>query len=180
MDTVGFVSQGLHQVQIRLEASCAGLTQEQVLWRPLPHANSIGFILWHMTRAEDNRAASLMGKAPLWESQGWFERFGQPVDAPDPGDRAGLRAVSIPALDVLTGYSEEAYLQTRECLSSVTDDDMEHAPDPSQPERTLGALLRHMVTHKNNHHGQIDYIRGLQDESWDLPPGTGVVLPDAE
>ena len=83
----------------------------------------------------------------------------------------------IPALDVLTGYSEAAYRQTREFLSSVTDDDMERAPDPSQPERTLGALLRHMVTHKNNHHGQIDYIRGLQDTDWDLPAGTGVELP---
>ncbi len=31
-------------------------------------------------------------------------------------------------------------------------------------------------THKNNHHGQIDYIRGLQDEVWDLPPGTGMNL----
>ena len=149
MDAVEFVSQGLQQVQIRLDASCAGLTREQVLWRPLPHANSIGFILWHMTRAEDNRAASLMGKAPLWESQGWFARFGQPVDAPDPGDKAGLRAVSIPALEVLTGYAEAAYQQTKELLSSVTEDNMESAPDPSEPKRTLGASLRHMVTHKN-------------------------------
>ena len=177
MDTVGFISQSLHQVQIRLEASCEGLTQEQVLWRPLPHSNSIGFILWHVARAEDNRTASLLGKASLWESQGWYKRFGQPVDAPDPGDRAGLRAISIPALEVLTGYAEAAYRQTQEFLSSVTDDDLESVPDPSQPERTLGALLRHVVTHKNNHHGQIDYIRGLQDADWDLPQGTGVDLP---
>jgi hypothetical protein len=42
---------------------------------------------------------------------------------------------------------------------------------------TIGAALRHGITHKNNHHGQIDYIRGLQEEEWDLPRGTGVVLP---
>ena len=177
MDTVGFVSQSLHQVQIRLEASCEGLTQEQVLWRPLPHANSIGFILWHVARAEDNRTASLLGRVSLWKLRGWYRRFGQAVDAPDPGDRAGLRAISIPPLEVLTGYAKAAYRQTQEFLSSVTDNDLESAPDPSQPGRTLGALLRHVVTHKNNHHGQIDYIRGLQDADWDLPPATGVYLP---
>lgn len=31
-----------------------------------------------------------------------------------------------------------------------------------------------MITHKNNHHGQIDYIRGLLQSDWDLPPGTGM------
>lgn len=33
-----------------------------------------------------------------------------------------------------------------------------------------------LITHKNNYHGQIDYIRGLQDEVWDLPAGTGMDL----
>jgi hypothetical protein len=25
---------------------------------------------------------------------------------------------------------------------------------------------------KNNHHGQIDFVRGLRQPGWDLPPGT--------
>ena len=51
------------------------------------------------------------------------------------------------------------------------------APDPDRPDFTVAGSLRHLVTHKNNHHGQIDYLRGLQDEAWDLPRGTGIVLP---
>ncbi len=35
--------------------------------------------------------------------------------------------------------------------------------------------FRHMITHKNNHHGQIDFIRGLRHPEWNLPPGTGIV-----
>ena len=42
----------------------------------------------------------------------------------------------------------------------------------------LADVLRHLATHKNNHHGQIDFLRGLQQDDWDLPPGTGVRLPD--
>ena len=34
----------------------------------------------------------------------------------------------------------------------------------------------YLITHKNHHQGQIDFIRGLQDDEWDLPPGTGIVL----
>jgi len=41
----------------------------------------------------------------------------------------------------------------------------------------VAGSLRHLITHKNNHHGQIDYLRGLQEEARDLPRGTGVVLP---
>ena len=82
MDTVEFISESLRQVQIRLLATCEGLTREQVVWRPAPHANSIGFILWHMARAEDNRIANFPGRATsLWESQGWYECFGQPISA---------------------------------------------------------------------------------------------------
>ena len=51
------------------------------------------------------------------------------------------------------------------------------APDPDRPDFTVAGSLRHLVIHKNNHHGQIDYLRGLQDEAWDLPRGTGIVLP---
>jgi len=28
----------------------------------------------------------------------------------------------------------------------------------------------------NNHHGQVTYIHGLQNQNWDLPPGTDAVL----
>ncbi len=181
MDTIGFISTCLDQVRVRLFATCEGLTREQVLWRPAPHANNIGFILWHLARAEDDRVTSFPGKAkPLWESQGWYKRFGQPMNAPDPGDRTGLLATPIPPLDVLMGYVEAAYAQAEEALVSMSAGDLDVAPDPSQPKRTLGVMLRHMVTHSNNHHGQIDYIRGLQDADWDLAPGTGMYLPPPE
>ena len=178
MDTVSFIARCLSQVQLRLLATCEGLAQQQVLWRPGPHANNIGFILWHVARGEDSRVSGLKEtRSHLWESQGWHLRFDQPVDAPDPGDRMGLRALSLPALSVLLGYLEAAHEQTLGFLSTVTGDGLDIVPDSSQPYRTVAASLRHLITHKNNHHGQVDYIRGMQDNTWDLPPGTGEVLP---
>ena len=34
----------------------------------------------------------------------------------------------------------------------------------------------YLITHKNPHQGQIDFIRGLQDDAWDLPAGAAMVL----
>ena len=183
VDTISFISQCLAQVQIRLLGTCDGLTQEQVLWRPAPHANNIGFILWHVARGEDRRIATLAGReADLWESDGWHQAFGQPIEAPEPGDRPGLRSLPVPAVEVLIGYLEAAYGKTRQYLSTLAPEELDAVPDPSEPELTVASLLRHLITHKNNHHGQIDYLRGLQLEGWDLPPGTGVVLrpPEAD
>jgi len=39
----------------------------------------------------------------------------------------------------------------------------------------VATQLRHMITHKNNHHGQVDFIRGLRYPEWDHTPGTGIV-----
>ncbi len=64
MDAVTFISDTLLQVQIRLLGTCQGLTQDEILWRPTPYANNIGFILWHLTRAEDNVISNLDSPEP--------------------------------------------------------------------------------------------------------------------
>ena len=181
MDAATFISDSLRQVQFRLLATCDGLTQDQVLWRPSPQANNIGFILWHLTRGEDNVISTLSApEPPLWVSQGWHEKFNQPVEAPDPGDRMGLQSLPIPGLEVLLGYSRAVHEKSQSVMSLLPAERLDEARNPNHDQRTVAASLRHLITHKNNHHGQIDYIRGLQDQTWDLPPGTGIVLPDPE
>ena len=179
MDVIQFISDSLAQVQYRLMETCDGLSQEQVLWRSVPGTNNIGFILWHVSRSQDNTASALAGGAPpIWETDGWYEKFGQPIDSPDPGDKMGLQSLSIPSLEVLTGYCTAAHNRTMKLLGELDPARLDQPIDPANPQRKLANSLRHAITHKNNHHGQIDYIRGLQDQTWDLPPGTGVVLPE--
>ena len=81
----------------------------------------------------------------------------------------------IPTPDILMGYLNDVHRSTIHFLESLTLEDLDAAPSADQPRRTVAALLRHQITHKNNHHGQVDYIRGLQDPDWDLPPGAGVI-----
>ena len=182
MNATNFIADCLQQTHLRLHATCEGLAVEQVLWRPAPTANNIGFILWHMGRHEDSRiTATACGsdgfEADLWATDGWFEKFGQPVSAPDPGDRLGLRSLAIPSLEVLLSYFSAVNERTLRFIASLDDARLDSHMEPHEPRQTVGGALRHMIVHQNNHHGQVDYLRGLQEEDWDLPRGTGGVLP---
>lgn len=182
MNTTQFIADCLKQTHLRLHATCEGLTAEQVLWRPGPTANNIGFILWHMGRHEDSRVTAMAAEAEsseadLWVADGWYERFGQPVSAPDPGDRLGLRSLAIPAPEVLLSYFKAVNERTMRFVASLDDDGLDAFITTSEPRQTVAGALRHMIVHQNNHHGQVDYLRGLQEEDWDLPRGTGGILP---
>lgn len=183
MNATQFIADCLTQTHLRLHATCEGLTAEQVLWRPAPTANNIGFILWHMGRHEDGRVTAMACGAEgfetgLWAAGGWHEWFGQPVTAPDPGDRLGLRSLAIPAPDVLLSYFRAVNERTMRFIESLDDDRLDAFITVDEPRQTVGGLLRHMIVHQNNHHGQVDYLRGLQQEDWDLPRGTGGILPN--
>ena len=177
-----FIADCLAQTHLRLMVTCEGLTAEQMAWRPAPTSNNIGFILWHMTRNEDARISRTAGRQgdyeqDLWVSGGWFERFGQPETAPDPGDRLGLRSLAIPAPEVLLAYAEAVNAHTARFLVSLKDARLEEHMGGRDQQETVSDSLRHVIVHKNNHHGQINYLRGLQEEDWDLTPGTGRILP---
>ncbi len=178
MDAVHFIQQTLAQAQFRLRATCNGLDDAQARWRPAPEANCVGFILWHLARTEDNLASGEQGLDTLWAGDGWHARFGNDVDAPAVlADRQSALALDIPPLPLLLDYQAAAAERTRALLATLTAGDLDQ-PSRSWPAMQLADVLRHLATHKNNHHGQIDFLRGLQQDDWDLPPGTGVRLPD--
>ena len=78
-----------------------------------------------------------------------------------------------PRLDDVRAYLIALHADTLEKLRGLTPDDLDRVPDPAQPDRNVATQLRHMITHKNNHHGQIDFIRGLQYPEWGSHAGHG-------
>ena len=172
--SVSFISDCLEQAPIRLRETCEDLTQEEVLCRLalLQQCRS------HPLACDTGRGQSdtPTGKR-VYVVGGWHEKFGQPVDAPDPADRMSLRVLAIPDLTVLLGYSQAVGERIRRLLGDLTADNLDQPICPSRPEQSVAGNLRHLIRHMNNHHGQVTYIHGLQNQNWDLPPGTGAVLP---
>jgi uncharacterized damage-inducible protein DinB len=178
MDTITFIRQAVTQAHERLMASLEGLTEADVTWRPAANANAILEIAWHVARVDDRLGRRAAGFGPeLWDRDGWSGRLGSVKDV-----RAGEayqflkdHGVQPPRLDDIKAYLDAVHRDTLERLRGLSPADLDRAPDPRQPERNVATYFRHMITHKNNHHGQIDFIRGLRHPEWELTPGTGVV-----
>jgi hypothetical protein len=74
IDAFGRTREVVHQV-------VDGLTPEQLAFRVDPRANSIAWLVWHLTRIQDDHVADAAQTEQVWTSRGWVERFGLPFDS---------------------------------------------------------------------------------------------------
>ncbi|GAB2980619.1 mycothiol transferase [Nocardioides montaniterrae] len=150
-----------------LEAVLDGLTEEQLTARPTPDANSIAWLVWHLTRVQDDHVAGVAGIEQVWTAQGYADRFGLPfpVEAHGYGhssdDVAKVRG--IPA-DLLLDYYRATHRQTLSYVAGVTGDDLDRIVDTRwDPPVTLGVRLVSVINDCTQHAGQAAYLRGLLD-----------------
>jgi hypothetical protein len=64
VDSFARIREVVHQV-------LAGLTREQLAARVDSEANSIGWLIWHLTRIQDDHVAGVAGTEQVWMSEGW-------------------------------------------------------------------------------------------------------------
>jgi len=62
-----------------------GLTDEQLTEQVGPDANPISWLVWHLTRIQDDHVCDVAGIEQAWIGQGWYERFGLPFPVTDHG-----------------------------------------------------------------------------------------------
>jgi hypothetical protein len=178
MDAMTFIRQAVTQAHERLMASLEGLTEADVTWRPAANANTILEIAWHVARADDRLGRRRTGLGPeLWDRDGWSERLGsvRNVSAGEAYQFLKDQGAQPPRLDDVKGVPGSA--APRYPGEAVRPDARRprRRAGPAAAERTVATYFRHMITHKNNHHGQIDFIRGLRHSGWELTPGAGIV-----
>jgi Protein of unknown function (DUF664) len=82
VDAVGRIRGVVHRV-------VDSLTPEQLAFRVDPKANSIAWLVWHLTRIQDDHVADVAQAEQVWTSQGWVERFGLPFDPGTPATGTG-------------------------------------------------------------------------------------------
>ncbi|MPY98989.1 MAG: DUF664 domain-containing protein [Actinophytocola sp.] len=142
-----------------------GLSPDQLAHRLDADANSIGWLIWHLTRVQDDHVADLAGSEQVWTSQGWAERFALPFDEADIGyghSSEQVAAVRFESPDLLTGYHDAVYEQTISYISALRDDDLPHVIDRSwDPPVTLGVRLVSVIGDDMQHAGQAEFIRGI-------------------
>jgi uncharacterized damage-inducible protein DinB len=141
-----------------------GLTPEQLGYRIDKGANSIAWLVWHLTRIQDDHVAGVAGVDQVWTSAGWAERFGLPFKDSATGYGHGpdeVAAVRVASPDLLTGYFEAVHEQTIGYVATLTDDDLARVVDTWwDPPVTLAVRLVSVIGDDLQHAGQAAFLRG--------------------
>jgi len=139
-----------------------GLTEDQLTYRPGPSANSIGWLVWHLTRIQDDHVADAAGTEQVWPH--WADRFDLPFDVRDTGyghSAISVSKVRVPA-ELLIGYHDATTERTVEYVSGIADGDLARVVDERwEPPVTLGVRLVSVVSDDLQHAGQAAFVRGL-------------------
>ena|SRR5712691_3785113 len=165
MDCKDLLIDGLGRVEENMRMTLDGLSAEQLAFRPAEHANSIGWLAWHLTRVQDDHVSELAGRPQAWVADGWHARFGKAADPSDTGFGYGPDQVASLRPDgsqVLLEYYAAVHQRSLEYLEKVSCDDLDRIIDPNwDPPVTAGVRLVSVVDDCAQHVGQMAYIRGL-------------------
>jgi uncharacterized damage-inducible protein DinB len=142
-----------------------GLDEEALTARPTPDANSIAWLVWHLTRVQDDHVADVAGTEQVWTSQGYAERFGLPFPVAAHGyghtSEDVAKVHGIPAAD-LADYYRATHEATLAHLATLSEQDLDRVVDDRwDPPVTLGVRLVSVVNDCTQHVGQAAYVRGL-------------------
>jgi hypothetical protein len=143
-----------------------GLSPDQLAYRADPDANSIAWLVWHLTRIQDDHIGDVAELPQIWIDKGWMQRFALPFPAGEHGYGHASEDVAAVRADagLLLGYHDAVYDQTVRYVSSITDDDLPRIVDSSwDPPVTLGVRLVSVISDDLQHAGQAAFVRGLVD-----------------
>jgi len=163
--TAHLLADALGRIREVVHEATDGLTAEQLEFRPRPTANSITWLIWHLTRVQDDHIAEAAGAEQVWTAGGWARRFGLPLDDTATGwshTSDEVAAVRVRPAELLTGYHDAVYEQSTRFVRALTDSDLDRIVDERwDPPVTLGVRLVSVLSDDLQHAGQAAYLRGL-------------------
>lgn len=164
MRSADVLTDAFQRVRDAVHPAVNGLSVEELTFRPDAESNSIAWLVWHLTRIQDDHVAALAGVPQAWTSGGWADRFGLPFDVSDTGYGHDADAVAAVVADAasLLGYFEDVHAATVAYLATLHDADLDRVVDRSwNPPVTTGVRLVSVIGDDLQHVGQAAYLRGL-------------------
>ena len=166
MTSAGLITDAFGRIRETVTDTLYGLTAEQLTYRADADANPIAWLIWHLTRVQDDHVAAAFGVPQVWSDGGWAARFGLPGSS-DTG--YGHNTIQVAAVSeacaasaLLADYHEAVYEQTIKLVSGITDADLDRVVDTSwRPPVTLGVRLVSVLNDDAQHAGQAAFVRGI-------------------
>ncbi|MEU1756891.1 DinB family protein [Micromonospora matsumotoense] len=168
MNVDDLLTETYDQLPDLVSAAVAGLGPDELCRAPGPGANPVGWLIWHLSRIQDQQIAELCGVDQLWVTGDRAARFGLPADPADPADTGyghtpeQVTAVRPESAAVLVDYHRAVAERTRRFLAGLGPTDLDRVVDEGwDPPVTLGVRLVSIVADGLQHVGQAAYLRGL-------------------
>jgi uncharacterized damage-inducible protein DinB len=163
--SVDLLEDAFTRIRDTVRRAAGGLSEEELAARADPDANSIAWLVWHLTRVQDDHIAEVAGTEQVWTAEGWSDRFALPF-APDATGYAQSSAevgqVAGVSAELLIGYHEAVYTATVAYLHSLGDADLGRVVDRNwNPPVTLAVRLVSVVSDDLQHAGQASFVRGM-------------------
>ena len=158
IDAFGRIRDSVHR-------AAKGLTPEQLSARVDDGANSIGWLLWHLSRVQDDHISELAGTEQAWTADGWSEKFGLPFEVGATGygqTSSDVAKVAGIACDRFVGYHNDVHDRTVRYLGTLSDLDLQRIIDRRwTPPVTLAARIVSVISDDLEHAGQAAFVRGV-------------------
>ncbi len=142
-----------------------GLDPARLGESPAPGTNSIGWLVWHTARVQDDHVADILGAQQLWATGSWATRFALEPDPTNTGwshSADDILAVKADGPDVLIEYLDAVQSRTESWLETLAAADLDKIVDYGwDPPVSLGVRLVSVADDSLQHLGQAAYLRGL-------------------
>jgi uncharacterized damage-inducible protein DinB len=152
------------RVAANVHGAVEGLDADALAARLDADANSIAWLVWHLTRVQDDHVSEVAGTEQTWTADGWATRFGLPF--PDGAIGYGQSSEEVGKVradaGLLLGYYDAVHARTLAYLQTLTDDDLDRVVDRHwDPPVTLGVRLISVADDDIQHSGQAAFVRGV-------------------
>ncbi|MGI3780000.1 MAG: mycothiol transferase [Janthinobacterium lividum] len=158
------------RVKDLVEGLTYGLSPELATWRADDEANTIAWLLWHLTRIQDDHVAGAAGEEQVWPR--WRDRFALPFSpwATGYGQSAAEAAQVDVAGELLAGYHAEVHQLTMRYLDRIGSGEgaaeLARVVDDSwKPPVTASIRLVSVIGDTLQHLGQAAYVKGLANRA---------------
>ncbi|WP_432007641.1 mycothiol transferase [Streptomyces parvus] len=169
MNTAALLAEAFDRVGEAVHAAVEGLPPDDLNARLDEGANSISWLVWHLTRVQDDHIADASGTAQIWLTEGWADRFALPFDRTDTGYGHGgdeVAAVRVDSAEPLLGYFDAVQERTLDFVAGLEGHALDRIVDEGwTPPVTLGVRLISVVAEDLQHAGQAAFVRGVLERA---------------
>lgn len=164
MRTADLLIDGFQRIHGVVHGALDGASSATVTYRPASEANTIAWLVWHLTRVQDDHVSEVAKTEQVWTAEGFYDRFGLPFGVAATGyghGSADVAAVTAGA-ELLGAYFDAVQDRTQAYLATLDDADLDRIVDDRwTPPVSLGMRLISVLSDDLQHAGQAAYLRGL-------------------